>query len=274
MRQRLSSVSARLPAAEFVLLAVVLTSVGVLVVPPGRSTSVAVLSPPSAGHWLGTNDVGQGVLTGLLLGLPATVLIPLAAATAAVAIAGLLGSLAALRGGLAEAAILRLVEAMQVLPSIFLLLLLASWIRPGFAGVIVLLALTTWHDDVRVVRALILREIQRENVQYARLIGAGWIYCLVRHVVPAIWPAVVAVWIQNVQGGVMRVAGLGFLGLMDPRLVSWGGMMQEALPWIYSPAWGWLLVPPALALSGFVALLILAASRLEDHAQGRGGRAL
>ena len=242
----------------------------IMVFPPERPSSRDALAPPGPAHWLGTNDIGQDVLAGLILGLPNTVLIPVAVATLSVLIAGGLAAIAALRGGVAEALVLRLVEVLQLLPSMFLLLLLASWIRPGFAGVMLLLALTSWHDDVRVLRAILLREIPRENVQYARLHGASWTYCLCRHVLPAVWPAVLAVWVQNVQGGVMRIAGLGFLGLIDPRLVTWGGMMQEALPWLYSSAWLWLLMPPALALSIFVATLILAAKRLEERTLAAG----
>lgn len=244
----------------------VLALAAIMVFPPSRTASRNALVSPGATHWLGTNDIGQDVLAGLLLGLPNTVLIPVAVATLSVLIAGTLAAIAALRGGFAEALILRLVEVLQLLPSMFLLLLLASWIRPGFIGVMMLLALSSWHDDVRILRAILLREIPRENVQYARLHGASWAYCLRRHVLPAVWPAVLAVWVQNVQGGVMRIAGLGFLGLIDPRLVTWGGMMQEALPWLYSPAWLWLLLPPAMALSIFVATMILAAKRLEERA--------
>lgn len=242
----------------------------IMVFPPARPSSRDALAPPGATHWLGTNDIGQDVLAGLTLGLPNTVLIPVAVATLSLLIAGGLAAIAALRGGFAEVLILRLVEVLQLLPSMFFLLLLASWIRPGFFGVMVLLALTSWHDDVRVLRAILLREVPRENVQYARLHGAGWLYCLRRHVLPTVWPAVLAVWVQNVQGGVMRIAGLGFLGLIDPRLVTWGGMMQEALPWLYGRAWLWLLLPPALALSIFVAALILAAQRLEERALAAG----
>ncbi|MEZ5838709.1 MAG: ABC transporter permease subunit [Geminicoccaceae bacterium] len=242
----------------------------IVIFPPDRSSSRDALAPPGYAHWLGTNDIGQDVAAGLILGLSNTVLIPVAVATLSLLIAGGLAAIAAWRGGLAEAMVLRLVEVLQILPSMFLLLLLASWIRPGFAGIMLLLALTSWHDDVRVLRAILLREIPRENVQYARLHGAGWFYCLRRHVLPAVWPAVLAVWVQNVQGGVMRIAGLGFLGLIDPRLVTWGGMMQEALPWLYGPAWLWLLLPPALSLSLFVAMLILAAKRLEERALAAG----
>ena len=230
------------------------------------STSRDVLHPPGPAHWLGTNDIGQDVLAGLVVGLPGSVFIPLVVALICLLLAGAFAALAALRGGFIEAAVLRGVEILQVLPSMFLLLLLATWIRPSFAGVVALLALTSWHDDVRVLRAIILRETTRESLCYARVNGASWPYCLVRHVLPSVWPAVMAIYVQNVRGGVMKVAGLGFLGLIDPRLVTWGAMMQDALPYLYGPAWLWLLLPAAAILSLFLGGLILVGQRLEERA--------
>lgn len=257
------------PVPRRVILAaagVLLAAATVLLMPPDYTTSARSLLPPGSGQWLGTNDLGQDVLAGLLVGLPNTVFIPVIVASVSFALSAGLAAIAALRGGWAEVVILRLVEILQVLPSMFLLLLLASWISPGFGGVVVLMALISWHDDIRLLRAILLREINRENVTHARQSGAGWGYCLFRHVLPAVFPAVLAVWIQNIRGAVMRLSGLGFLGLIDPRLVTWGGMMQQALPWIYDQAWLWLLLPPALALSLFIGALIIAGRHLEEQA--------
>lgn len=233
---------------------------------PDYTTSRDVLHPPAPGHWLGTNDIGQDVSVGLARGLPNTVMIPVVVALISLPIAGAFAAVAALRGRFSESIVLRGIEILQVLPSMLLLLLLATWIRPGFAGVVLLLALTSWHDDVRLLRAIILREITRESLRYARIHGASWAYCLRRHILPSVWPAITALYVQNVRGGVMKVAGLGFLGLIDPRLVTWGGMMQDALPYLHGNAWPWLLLPPACALSLFLAILILAGQRLEERA--------
>lgn len=253
-------------AACLGLLPVALLTLPVAAWLPDHSTSRDILHPPGALHWLGTNDIGQDVLAGMVEGLPGTIIIPLAVALISLAIAGLFAAIAAIRGGIAEATILRGIEILQVLPSMFLLLLLAAWIRPGFAGTVLLLALTSWHDDVRLLRAIILRETTRESLHYARVNGAGWLYCLRRHVLPSVWPALLGVYVQNVRGGVMKVAGLGFLGLTDPRLVTWGGMMQDALPYLYGDGWLWLLLPPVCALSLFLTVLILAGRRLEERA--------
>lgn len=236
-----------------------------LLLPP-RTSSRDVLQPPGASHWLGTNDIGQDVLAGLLSALPATVTIPLSASLVALAIASLLAAVAALGGRLLQALVLRLVDALQVLPSLFFLLLLTAWIRPGPVGIALILALTTWHDDVRVLHAILLRETARDSVRHARHMGAGWPYCLGSHILPAVWPAVLGLYVQNLRSTVMRLAGLGFLGLTDPRLVTWGGMLQEGLDYLHGREWLWLLLPPALALSGLVGGIILLGQRVERRA--------
>lgn len=230
---------------------------------PPYATSRDSLLPPGPGHWLGTNDIGQDVLTGLIVATPPTVGIALA--TAALSMA--LSTLAALpTGRLASAAVLRLVDILLVIPSILILLLLAALIQPGLLGIVLLLALTTWHDDVRVLRSLLLRETTRENVQHARAMGAGRAWCLHQHILPALAPALMGLYVQNVRQAAMRTAGLAFLGLTDPRLTTWGSMMQDALNYLYSDAWTWLLLPPVLCLSGFLWLVLRAGRALERRA--------
>lgn len=233
---------------------------------PAVDSSRDVLQPPGPAHWLGTNSIGQDVLASLLSALPGTVAIPFLAALAAMLIAGLFAAAAALGGSVPRMLVLRLVDALQVLPSLFFLLLLAAWIRPGPVGIVLILSLTMWHGDVRVLYVVALRESARDSVAHARRIGAGWWYCFVHHVLPAAWPAVLGLYVQNLRGAVMRLAGLGFLGLTDPRFVTWGGMLQDGMAHLHGREWWWLVLPPALALSCLIGGLILWGQRAERRA--------
>ncbi|SDQ33647.1 ABC transporter permease subunit [Pseudovibrio sp. Tun.PSC04-5.I4] len=219
---------------------------------PQYKTSPDVLQAPSAAYWLGTNGIGQDVFIGLLRAAPITVFLALITATAALAIALAASSLAAFSGPRLRGAVLRLVDVLQVIPSLLVLLLLAAWIQPGFLGLVVLLSLTGWHEDVRVALPILLRELTRENVHFARRMGASRIYCLRHHILPAIWPAIVGLFLQNVRQAALKSAGFGFLGLTDPRLLTWGNMIQDAMAHLYTDAWAWLLLPPAGALSLFL----------------------
>ncbi len=245
-----------------VVLTVVLVMVVGMVVPPYR-TSRDVLQPPGPEHWLGTNDIGQDVLVGLMHAMPNTVFIAVAAGLISLVIATVFACLAAVGGALASTAVLRIVDILQVIPSILLLLLFAAWLQPGIAGIVLLLALTTWHEDIRVLRAIVLRELTRENVRFARHMGAGWTYCVARHIVPAVWPALVGLYVQNIRQAVMKTAGIAFLGLTDPRLTTWGSMMQDSLDYLHGDAWSWLLLPPALSLSLFLLIVLAIGQRLE-----------
>ncbi|MBK5951708.1 ABC transporter permease [Rhodobium orientis] len=233
-----------------------------LVVPPYR-TGRDVLQPPGPEHWLGTNDIGQDVLIGLMHAMPNTVFIAVSAALISLAAATTFACLAAIGGTLVATAVLRTVDILQVIPSILLLLLFAAWLQPGIAGIVLLLALTTWHEDVRVLRAIVLRELTRENVRYARHMGAGWSYCVTHHIVPAVWPTLVGLYVQNIRQAVMKAAGIAFLGLTDPRLTTWGSMMQDSLDHLHGDAWRWLLLPPALSLSLFLLIVLAVGQRLE-----------
>ncbi len=236
--------------------------------PPYRSGH-DVLVPPGPGHLLGTNAIGQDVLAGLLRATPVTISLSLAAALIATLLALAAAGLAAVAGPLARGAILRLVDAWQALPSILVLLFVAALAQPGFIGLTLFLGLTSWPEDVRVVLASVQRELTRENVHFARRLGVSWPRCLRRHVLPAIRPMLVALYLQNVRQAVMRGASLAFLGLVDPRLPTWGGMMGDAIDYLRTPAWTWLLLPPAVLLT----LLLLGLLALGERLRPGGVRA-
>ncbi|WP_316858659.1 ABC transporter permease [uncultured Cohaesibacter sp.] len=252
----------------FLLVFVLISLVSMVV--PSYDTGLDSLEPPSLAHWLGTNDIGQDVLIGTLKATPNTVSIAIATSFLAIVLSIMLGATAAIAGGFVSNAILRLVDIIQVIPSILILLFLAALVHPSFWGTILLLALTTWHDEVRVLRALFLRELTRENVLYARRMGASWFYCATRHILPAVLPSVLGLFVQQIRQAAMKVAGLGFLGLTDPQLVTWGSLMQDALDHLQSPAWMWLLVPPGLCLSLFLLSVLFIGRGLEVYSMADG----
>lgn len=232
---------------------------------PPYTTSPNTLQAPGRGHWLGTNDIGQDVLVGLIVAMPNTVFVALAAAFLSMLISILMAAMATVGNDFLTGLVLRLVDILLVIPSILILILLAALLQPGMLGIIWLLALTTWRDDVRVLRSVFLRELTRENVHYARHMGAGWPACLAQHILPAVWPVLMGLYVQNVRQATMKAAGLAFLGLTDPRLISWGSMMQDAMEYLYSEAWLWLLLPPALCLSLFLYFVLFIGQSLERY---------
>ncbi|MFS4583460.1 ABC transporter permease subunit [Phaeobacter sp. C3_T13_0] len=229
-------------------------------------TSRDVLVAPGRSHWLGTNEIGQDVLTGLILATPTTLALAMLTALFAVALALLAASLVVFGGGILAGLVLRVVDILQVVPTMLLLLFIAALANPGFMTMVFLLALTGWSDDVRVAVTVLRREARRENIQYTRAMGAGWLYCWRWHLFAALQPVIGALLVQNIRQAALKSAGLGFLGLTDPRLITWGSMMQSAMDQLYTRAWTWLLLPPAILLSMFLhATLRLGERRLRHH---------
>ncbi|KII11645.1 ABC transporter permease (plasmid) [Phaeobacter sp. S60] len=238
---------------RLLLAAVILLCLGIWLAGAGGlleyHSSKEVLAPPGQGHWLGTNEIGQDVLTGLILATPTTLALAIATALVTVSLAVGAASLVVFGGPFLSALVLRCVDILQVVPTMLLLLLIAALVSPGFMALFFLLVLTGWSDDVRVAAAVLRREALRENVQYARVMGAGWVYCWRWHLFAALRPLLGALMVQNIRQAALKSAGLAFLGLTDPRLLTWGSMMQSAMDQLYTDAWIWLLLPPAALLS-------------------------
>ncbi|MEP0209110.1 MAG: ABC transporter permease subunit [Paracoccaceae bacterium] len=238
---------------------------------PAYQTSAATLQPPAHTHWLGTNDIGQSVLTGLLRAAPVTIGLALATAALALTIAIVMASLAVIYPTWGRALVLHLTDMGEIVPSILLLLLVSAWHQPGAFEIILLTAVLTWHDDVRILRSVLLREISRESITIVRHMGASWLYLLLRHIPQAITPTLTGLYLQNVVQATMRVAGLAFLGLTDADLLTWGSMLQDAIGYLHTPAWQWLLLPPALCLTGFLMLFQTLDQRQAQRPQSVDG---
>lgn len=243
-----------------VMILAVLTLLGILAaVLPAPDMSAQVLRPPGGGHALGTDELGQDVLLRLIGALPDTLLLALAVGVLPVLFAVILAAAFMSAAGGCRQALLRVVDVAMLLPSALVLTVLAAFVSPGLWGSILLLSALAWLDDYRVLATSLDKENLRENVRIARMYGASRGYLLRAHLLPPLWPVLLALVVQNARRGVMLSAGLVFLGLADPRMPSWGSLMREAQKYMHMDAFWWLLPPPLAALT----LLLLALDRLR-----------
>ncbi|GEO82688.1 ABC transporter permease [Pararhodospirillum oryzae] len=229
------------------------------------------LRPPSADFWLGTNALGQDLLTCVLVAAPGTMSLGLAAGVATVGVALLVAFAAVVLPPGIGRLILRGVDTLMALPALVPAMLVASLLRPGPGVLLLLLVAFAWPFQVRALAALMRRERSRESYRLARGFGAGAGYLLRRHLVPRMLPVLVALTIQDVRRAVMHAAGLAFLGLADPTVPNWGAMLAQALPLLHDPSALWLILAPAGALSLFIFSLFQIGLRLErwsHHALG------
>lgn len=227
-----------------VLLAAVLAP---LVVGVDPLTSVgAPLQAPSAAHRFGTDDLGRDVVALVLHGLRTSLLV----AAGVVAIAGLIGvttgALSGWYGGRFDDVAMRLTEMVQVVPRFFLAVVVVALFGPGVLNLIIVLGLTSWTWTARVVRAETLSLRRREFVDAARIAGGSAVYILSRHVWPNILGTTLVMLSVGASSAILIEAGLGFVGLTDPDVVSLGYLANNAQRFLRT-AW-WLTVFPGVAL--------------------------
>jgi peptide/nickel transport system permease protein len=211
--------------------------------------SAASLLAPSYAHWLGTNQVGQDIWSQLLYGARTSLLVGFGVGILSLMLSVIFGVSAALVGGLYDKIVMRIVDAFIVIPMIVLVILVAAYIRPDLFVLILLIAALSWQGGARVIRAQALSLKERAHISASRTFGASRFYIAAKHIVPDLGTILLVEFIYGVRRAVFIEAGLAFLGIGDPMLVSWGMMMRDAMKFSYLNVWQWWLVPAGIALS-------------------------
>jgi peptide/nickel transport system permease protein len=215
---------------------------------PDQQSAASLLSP-SFSHWLGTNQVGQDIWSQLLYGARTSLLVGFGVGALSLTMSILFGVSAALIGGIYDKIIMRIVDAFIVIPMVVVVILVAAYVRPNLPVLILLLSVLSWQGGARVIRAQALSLRESGHVNASRTFGASRFYIAWRHIVPDLGPILLAEFIYGVRRAVFMEAGLAFLGIGDPMLVSWGTMMRDAMSFSYLDVWQWWLVPAGVALS-------------------------
>lgn len=197
-------------------------------------------APPSAAHPLGTDELGRDLLLRLLEGARVSLAVGLLAALAATVIGTLVGLMAAWRGGVWDAVLMRIADGLLALPALPLLVILAA-LDPAVLGlprgeaaadilrIAVLLAAFGWVGVARLVRATALAVLTRDFVRAARALGVAEFRVLWRHVLPELAAPIAIATALAVGGAVLAESTLSFLGLgIAPPAPSWGNMLANA----------------------------------------------
>jgi ABC-type dipeptide/oligopeptide/nickel transport system permease subunit len=222
------------------------------------------LALPSAAHLLGTNDVGQDVLSRLLYGVRTSLLIAGSVAGLSAMLSWVVG-LAAGISRLAETLLMPLTELLLALPSLPLYLLTVTLVGPSLTNLVLTLALLSWPSFARIVRSLVLAVRAAPYVEAAQAMGATRLHVARRHLLPATLDVLPTKLILTVRFAVFTEATLAFLGLGDPATVSCGTILSHAFddPLLFTrPIWPWIVLPPALAVAGLVLTTVALSRRL------------
>lgn len=225
--------------------------------------SPAAFHPPSVAHPLGTNDFGQDLLAQLVHGARLSLAVAVGAGLLATLAGGLVGAAAGLARGWRDSVLMRLTDAFLAIPAVVVVIVIAAHFQFGPAGLVLVIALFGWPFTARVVRARTLTVAGKAHVLAARTFGASTRYILYRHLLPDLAPVLVVGFLRSARRAVFLEAGLAFLGIGDPTVVSWGAMIQGALRFFYLDAWIWWLLPPALAIAAVILAFTLLGNVLE-----------
>lgn len=212
-------------------------------------------------HLLGSDELGRDTLTRLAYGARVSLGVGFLTVALYIGIGATVGLLAGYYGGLIDHLLMRLVDVILSIPSIYLLILLTSLLplpvgppgRPWFVirddalSLSVIIASTAWGGVARLVRGEALRLKHREFVLAVQSLGASDFRVMVRHLLPNVLPVVIVVASLGVAGIILVEAALDFIGLgVQPPATSWGQMLSNAQTYFYkSPA---LVVLPGLAI--------------------------
>lgn len=222
---------------------------------------LALQEPPgSPGHPLGTDTLGFDVLGRLMVGGQSSIEIGLGASVAAAVLGSAWGAAAAMFGGIVDAIMMRIVDAILSIPVIVLLLVIATMVTPSVPLLIGLIASVSWLTPARLVRAETLTLKREAFVEAASVMGGARTRIIVRHIIPNALGTIVVNASFTVADGILYIAYLSFLGLgIPPPATSWGAMLSLGVNYLFQGYW-WLIWPPAFA----IAILVVAFNLLGD----------
>jgi peptide/nickel transport system permease protein len=222
-----------------------------------------VAQPPSARHWLGTDELGRDILSRIIWGSRTILLLAPTAVAAGLVVGGLMGLVAGYRGGLIDELIMRLSDIILAFPVLLLYMIIIAAVGPSALNIIFAVTFASSPAIARIVRSLVLELKSREFVAAARLRGeSAWYIMLVEILPNAKGPLIVDACIR-VGYVAFTIGTLGFLGLgIRPPTPDWGGMVNAARNWITLAPW--VAAFPALAISSLVVGLNLFADGLRE----------
>jgi peptide/nickel transport system permease protein len=260
-RNRLASGSA------VVILLLVLLTVGASWVAPRDPLYIDMghkfARPGEAGFLLGADELGRDVLSRLLHAGRVSLAVGLVTALIAVAVGSLLGGVAGYYGGAVDAFVMRLVDVLLSMPTIFLLLALSAFLRPSVSAITLIIGLNSWMSVARLVRGQILSLKEQEFVTAARAIGANDGRLIFRQLLPNAVPPVLVASTLTVATAILLESSLSYLGYgIQPPTASWGNMLNNAQTYVlYAP---WVAVYPGLMITITVLSFNFAGDGLRD----------
>lgn len=188
-------------------------------------------------HLLGTNHMGQDIYSMIIYGVRTSLRVAVISALISGVLGVLIGGVAGFFGGKVDTFVSELINVFMMLPSFFLILLIIALFGNSITNVMVVIGITTWPSNAKLMRAQALSLRQRTFVKSAEAMGETKLQILFKYILPnGIFP-VIANTTMGMSNAILTEAGLSFLGLGDPSIISWGQMIYTGKQYITSAWW-------------------------------------
>jgi peptide/nickel transport system permease protein len=189
----------------------------------------AIRLPPSAAHWLGTDEIGRDILSRMIWGTQASLLAGVVSVTVAVTTGVSLGLISGYFGGWVDMVISRVTEALLALPFLIMAIALAAFLGPSLFNGMIAIGLSAMPVFIRLTRGQVMAVKAEDYVEGARAVGLGHLDIMGRYLLPNIAPPIVVQATLTIATAIVAEAALSFLGLgQQAPAPSWGSMLSVA----------------------------------------------
>ncbi|MCA1406626.1 ABC transporter permease [Ensifer sp. IC3342] len=217
---------------------------------PLRQALAERLLPPSAAHWLGTDELGRDIWSRVVYGARITLVIVALVAVLAAPAGLVIGVISGYFGGWVDRILMGITDIFLSLPKLILALAFVAALGPGIENAIIAIAITSWPGYARVARAETLTFKNSEFIAAVRLLGASSLRVNLGHVLPLCTSSMIIRVTLDMAGIILTAAGLGFIGLgAQPPLPEWGAMISRGRSFILDQWW-------VATMPGFAIILV------------------
>jgi ABC-type dipeptide/oligopeptide/nickel transport system permease subunit len=254
-------------AALFLILLTLVTIFADQIAPyhPLEADFGALRHPPSAKHWMGTDNLGRDVLSRLIYGGRLSLSVALLSTLLSKLVGLAWGVMTGYLGSNFDLVSQRIIEVLLAFPGIILAMLLLAVLGGGFGTVIFAITLQGIAGTVRVIRSVVLSVKEMAYVESARSIGATDSRVMAQHITPQCIAPILVLTSASLGGAIFAEAALSFLGLGIPQPTpSWGNMLGGILANQFRPQW-WLVIYPGLTITLTILAFNLVGDALRDH---------
>ena len=245
-------------AIAILMASVILSLLANVITPyaPNYMNSDVIGQAPSMRHIFGTDNMGRDLLSLILYGGRASLIIGTLSAMLSTFIASVYGTLSGMSNRHIDNLMMKATDLCMSIPNILLIIVLqAVWGRATYSSLALIIGITSWMQMSKVIRSEVRRLRKSEFVLAAELYGGGFWYVLRRHLFPNYFSSIMFMAVSNIGSAIIAESTLSFMGLGLPiSEVSWGSLMSLSQDALLSDQWWMIIIPGCVLISVIVSI--------------------